>query len=207
MESLWRNSSAYLKNLESLYPYRFAFTISSVLLITVLFTPPFLRNKDNEDFFEPFEMIDADKLILPKRATSKSIDPLSDKIDDQPVVDKSTGESDNEDAVDLAFYPDVIPPRPIGSLKKIYPELARQMEMEAVVYLRLSIGINGNVTNIAFFGVKLSKPVPDENSERLKLLFMEAAKEILIEARFTPSVIEGEKRAVTIDMPLRFTLR
>ncbi len=189
------------------HPFYFSFTISFLLLTFALFYSSAGSIQRMEETVDVFQVLDIDKVLMPKRMSKREIAISSEA--ETPVseqVERAEGLSDAEDAVDLAFYPDVVPPRPQGKLQKIYPEEGRQKEIEAIVFVSLVIGQEGNVLSVNVLSTRLSKPLPDEVTETMKKKFAIAAVKIMQSARFSPPIIDGKKVSIIMEMPLKFEL-
>jgi len=145
-------------------------------------------------------IVDLEKKEIVQAPTEEVVEDTSDSSND------SESDSEIDSAEDLAFNPDAIAPRPIGGLRKIYPEAARQREIEAVAYVSVVISRDGKVLKVTVLGVRLSKQESAEIDKQLKGEFANAAKEILSSARFTPAIIKGNRTPIAMEMPLNFTL-
>jgi len=143
-------------------------------------------------------------IVDEKQQTQERITEQSPPAPEESYTDEESSEIDR--AEDLGFHSDARVPRPLTRLKKIYPEKARQLEVEAVVFLSLVIGSDGGVLKIEIHGVQLKKKVNAETDQLLVRLFAQSAREILAEAKFTPAVINGKKTPVVMDLPLHFNL-
>ena len=91
-------------------------------------------------------------------------------------------------------------------MKKIYPESARQREIEATLFISIVISKEGKVLRVTILSSRLSKPQPTEVATQLKKDFESAAIKILMGARFTPPIIDGKKVSIVMEMPLKFQL-
>ncbi len=121
-------------------------------------------------------------------------------------MERAYGASDDPNAVDLAFQPNVVPPRPIGKLKKYYPQAAREKGVEAVINVELLIASNGRVKAVRVLGIRLSKALPPETHSEMAKAFARDAIKILQVVRFSPPVVQGKNVPVKFEMPLRFRL-
>ena len=151
-------------------------------------------------------ILDIDAIQAPRRVFKKQLDITDSPIEAVEEVEKSAGTGDSENAVDLAFYPGVIPPKPVGRLKKLYPAEAREQNTEAIVYLELEVASSGRVTGVKVLGTRLLKELPPELDVKLKMEFAATAKKILLGSRFTRPEIEGKYVPVKMELPLRFSL-
>ncbi len=174
-------------------------------MILILFAAPFRGMKD-EDFTAPesIEFINIDTIKSAKRVTEKKLAHTSD--DENSRVERARVTVDDADAVDISFYPNIAPPRPLGRLRKIYPSAAREMVVESVVNVEILISAGGKVRQVKVIGVRLSKSLPRELRRKLSADFSRDARRILMGARFTPPVVEGRRVPVRMEMPLRFRL-
>ncbi|MDH5718245.1 MAG: energy transducer TonB [Spirochaetia bacterium] len=188
------------------HPFVISFVISFVIMAFSLFYTASEGTTEMKEKVETFQLMDIDKIVLPKHVTKKEIDINSDDISPEPEVDRAEGLSESDEAIDLSFYPNIVPPRPIGRLKKIYPQEARQREVEAVVFVSIVIGKEGNVLGVNILRTRLSKPLPDDIATSLKNKFANAAVTIMKQARFSPPIIDGKKVSIVMEMPLKFEL-
>ncbi|MES0490153.1 MAG: energy transducer TonB [Leptospirales bacterium] len=196
---------SYLNERYNKRPYTFSFVASLLVITFTLFFSPYRGLHTPDDIIDIFELINVDKISLPKRKVKKDIDPDSQTENEDPDVERAEGQID--DALDLSFYPDIIPPRPIGALKKIYPESARQMDVEAVVFVSVAISQSGKVLAVKVLVVKLSKSLPPELEKSLKADFTRDAIAILSQVRFTSTLYEGKKISVIKEFPFQFKLK
>jgi hypothetical protein len=190
------------------HPYLCSFLISVVFLLWVLFfTPSFESTEEYNSITDTIQFIDIQQIETraPRRMMKRSISDDGEFSADD-LVERASGLSDDANAVDLAYYPSIAPPRPIGRLKKIYPAMARQMDVEAIMNVELLIAAGGRVKRVTVLGVKLSKEFPAEIKGKLSKLFARDAIRILRGAQFTPPVINGKRVPVKMEMPLRFRL-
>lgn len=188
-------------------PFHVSFAISTLVMALFLFYAPSERAHRMDDALDVFQMVDVNDIKMPKRSAKKAIDLNAEaQPPDSNEVERAEGLSEADDAVDLAFFPDVVPPRPVGKLRKVYPEEARQRDMEATVYVSLVIGREGKVLAVNVLSVRLAKPQPPEIADPLKKKFALAAVEIMSSARFTPPIIDGAKVPIVMEMPLKFQL-
>ncbi|MDH5721182.1 MAG: energy transducer TonB [Spirochaetia bacterium] len=188
------------------HPFFVSFLVSFVIMAISLFYTTSESAAEMKETIETFQLMDIDKIILPKHVTKKEIDVNSDDVSPEPEVDRAEGLSESDEAIDLSFYPNIVPPRPIGRLKKIYPQEARQREVEAVVFISIVIGKEGGVLGVNILRTRLSKPLPDVIANSLKKKFASAAVTIMKNARFSPPIIDGKKVSIVMEMPLKFEL-
>ncbi len=208
----------YLKNiiskkfceLDDDHPYFASFIFSSAITGFVLFVTPY--ESVNEADLTPSENIEFinidDMQLAARRVVKKEISTeKSDTADSNPEpVEKATGTSDDPNAVDLAFYPNIAPPRPIGQLKKLYPNIAKEMSVEAIVNVELTINEDGKVVYVKIIGIRLSKPLQNDMTAVVTKAFTADTIKILNGAQFTPPVVDGKHIPVKMVMPLKFRL-
>ncbi len=109
-------------------------------------------------------------------------------------------------AIDLGFRPDIRPPRLVTSLRKIYPQGAKEMNVEAKMMLEVVINTDGVVKRVHVTGIRLSKELPKAISDTLIRDFSAAARQIVLGAQFTPAIINGKPAMVKMESPLNFVL-
>ena len=183
------------------HPYRFAFIISFLILLIILFYQSPEWEEGDFGIVEPMEMIE---VMLPKASSPKKMD-ISTEAGETDPMDEVIGAIES-DAVDLAFNPDVAPPRLIGRLKKDYPTIARELDVEATVYVEILIDAEGKVVKVGIIGVKLHKELPPEDSAKIKKAFVQSTLKTLANARYTPTIINGEQVPIKQETPVFFSL-
>ncbi|GEM_PF-1463584 len=126
----------------------------------------------------------------------------------EETTQEGTGEGEYSvaGAVDLAFMPGIEPPRPVGSLPRLYPDVGKTEAVEAEVLTEITLYANGKVAAVTVIGVSLSKDFPPEKAAEIKAAFSATAKKILRGARFTPPVVNGERVPIKMELPLNFNL-
>jgi len=198
----------FLADYDERHPYVFAFIISMIIVSYMFFSTPSLEvSEENMISSENITFIDMDTIQAPKRVVKKDVSATEgDVSEDTSNVERATGTSDDADAVDISFYPNVAPPKPIGRLKKYYPEAAKENNIEAKVIIELLISASGKVKNVNILGVRLSKQLPPELYSKISKLFAKDARRILLGARFTPPIVNGKQVPIKMEMPLNFRL-
>jgi hypothetical protein len=197
-----------ISRFEDEHPYRFSFMLSLALVAYLFFSSSSLDlTRDDLAPTENIQFIDIDTISAPKRITRSEIS--TDEgvpADEAAPVERALGTSDDANAVDIAFYPNIAPPRPVGRLKKIYPQHAREMGIEAIVNVELLISANGRVKYVTILGMRLSRELSPESYGEVSRSFVRAAREILLGAQFTPAIVEGQQRPIKMEIPLKFRL-
>lgn len=198
----------FLADLEKRHPYSFAFVISLGIVMYMLFYSPSLEvTEDDLTPSEQITFIDMDTIQAPRRVVKKDVSATDgDVSEDTTNVERATGTSDSANAVDIAFHPNVAPPKPIGRLKKIYPKAAKEKNIEARVHVELLISSSGKVKNVSVLAVRLTKELPPEIYSQISRLFARDARKILLGARFTPPIVNGRQVPIKMEMPLKFKL-
>lgn len=194
---------------EQQHPYTVSFIISLFLTALIVFyTPPGMNPDEITAPPEYIKFIDISnyEFKAPLRIVKKEISAENGDVSADNSVDRARGVSDAVDAVDLSYYPNIVPPRPIGNLMKRYPKIARKMNIEARLNLELLILTTGEVRQVKVVGISLSKELPENLKKKITRAFVKEAVIILKNARFTPPLVEGKPRPVKMDMPLRFRL-
>ncbi len=185
-------------------PYLFSFVFSILITLVFLFYSPPLEIEEDTNMSENLQIVNIDTMEAPRRIVKKSISTEEGETSDEATTERARGTSDLSDAVDLSFYPNIAPPKPIGKLKKIYPKSARDMGIEATLYVEIFISPSGKVLDVTIKGTRLNKDVPPEIYGQIIADFSRAARNTLMSARFTPPVIQGKKVPVKMEMPLRY---
>ncbi len=195
-----------LRQFDQRHPYVTSAILASVLMLFSLFYTRSLHII--EDYQPPvtLDIIDINTLQAPKRVVKKEITTDPSDTSNPTQVDRAQGTNEDSKAVDLAFYPNIAPPKPIGKLKRIYPKEARQQGIEATLFIAMLIDKDGFVRQVNVLGSRLSKNLPPEASVRITRAFAAAAVEILTQARFSPTIYNGRKVPIRMEMPLKFRL-
>ncbi|MBN1533149.1 MAG: energy transducer TonB [Spirochaetes bacterium] len=192
------------------HPYRFAFIIAMVMFCYILFySPPLELTEEDITPTDDIVFLDIDKIQsqLARRVTRRDVSPTEGEIDpNKSDVDRAYGMTDDPNAVDLAFQPNVVPPRPIGRLMKLYPRIAREKGIEAMINVELLIASNGRVKAVRILGIRLSKALPPDIHTAIAKSFARDSITILQNVRFSPPVVQGKNVPVKFEMPLRFRL-
>lgn len=208
------NSSYYfvlhnkLAQFDTEHPYIIS-TIISVLIITLLvfYAAPFELTE--EDFASPdrIEFIDIDMIESQaiKRSVKKDYSSEEGEVSSSNV-ERATGTSDDANALDLAFHPNIAPPKPIGEIKKRYPKIAREKNVEALVTVQILIASTGKVKSVNILRIKLFKEFPPELHSKIAKAFARDAVKTFTSVRFTPPIVNGKKAPVKMDMSLRFRM-
>ncbi len=197
-----------IRELDNDHPYIFSSIISALIMLYALFYTTALEIVE-EDILptDKIEFIDIDVDVRPQRFAKKRISTDEGEVTaNSDLVERAVGMSEDENPVDLAFYPNIAPPRPIGRLKKYYPKIARQKEIEATINVELLITSNGKVKNVHILGIVLSKVLPADIHSGIAKAFAKDTIKILESVRFTPPIVNGKRVAVKMEMPLRFRL-
>ena len=195
-------------NWEDRNPYTFSFFTALVFMVFTIFYTPYLRvNKESADFMDSIQVVNIQQVKMRKRIVKKQITrTTADSKNVEPQVERAVGISDDASAVDIAFVPNIIPPNPVGKLKKLYPPRARTMEVEALLNIELWIDKRGVVKNIKILGIRLTKTLPPDLHSEITNAFKRDAVKILLGAQFTPPIINGKKVPIKMEIPLRFRL-
>ena len=197
---------SYLMIKEDEHPYSFSFVLSVLIVAYIIFhTPKINLSNTNLDTTEDeIHFIDIERMSAPKRIVKKQMSTTA--TDASVSTERAIGTSDEANAVDISFFPNIASPKPVGRLKKIYPEAARKEEVEAVVTTEILINASGKVVNVRIIGIRLSKAVTTEMSAILNKDFARDAMRILLGAQFTSPIVNGEKVPIKMELPLKFKL-
>ncbi|MFH1380057.1 MAG: energy transducer TonB [bacterium] len=190
------------------HPYSMSFLCAVVLLSYMLFRTP-VFNLSNKEFSQTdrISIVHIDKIKAPKRMVKKQISTKDTaSVETEPSVDRAVGTSDDPDAVDLSFYPNIAPPRPIGKLKKLYPARAKKMNIEALIHVELLIDVDGKVKKVDILGIRISKALAPELHAQIAQAFSRDAVTILLGAAFTPPLVNGKRVPIKMELPLKFRL-
>lgn len=192
------------------HPYLFSAIIATALMAFILFyAPPIEITEEDLTPADNIIFVDFDQLQVhtARRVVRREVSTTAGDADPSSSdVERAQGASDDPNAVDLAFQPNVVPPRPVGKLKKFYPPAAREKGIEATINVELLIASNGKVKAVRVLGIRLSKTLPPDAHTEIAKAFARDAIKILQEARFTPPVVQGKNVPVKFEMPLRFRL-
>jgi len=198
----------YLSSLEKRYPYAFSFVLACAVTAYLLFSTSSLEVTDRDlTPTEHITFIDMDTIQAPKRVVKRDVSATDGEVsEDTTNVDRATGTSDDANAVDISFFPNIAPPKPVGRLKKRYPKAAKEKGIEARVMVELLISSGGKIRNVSILGVRLSKELPPDIYAQISKEFARDARKILLGAQFTPPVVNGRQVPIKMEMPLKFRL-
>lgn len=87
----------------------------------------------------------------------------------------------------------VAPPKKVHDVKPIYPQAAKDQQIQGVVILDSTIGVDGSVTDVV-----IVKSVPGLD---------DAAADAVRQWRFTPTLVNGSPVPVIVTMTVSFTLK
>ncbi len=191
---------------QSRHPYIFSFLIAATAMFLILFYSSSVEMVDDYTPPEKLKFVDIDQFQLPQRVVKKTISTEKGEISEKKQVDRSKGTADSEKPVDLSFYPNIAPPKLIGRLRKDHPQSAKQRNIEATVFVSLLIDRQGYVRQVHIIGTRLSKDLPPDLHSKISRDFARLAIRILRGARFTPSIVEGKKVPIKMELPLQFRL-
>ncbi|MDH5717906.1 MAG: energy transducer TonB [Spirochaetia bacterium] len=188
------------------HPYRVSLFFSIILTLFTLTYSSTIKLVDTIEETYTFDIIDINEIQSPKRVTKKQVSTEQGEVSDASPVERAQGVSETDSAVDLAYFPNVAPPKLVSKLKKIYPPEAKELNIEATVFVELTISSEGRVLNVEIIGIRLSKELPTEIYSGLAAKFSRAAVQMFKTARFSPPVIDGKKIPVKMEQPLKFKL-
>ncbi|MGB4267623.1 MAG: energy transducer TonB [Spirochaetota bacterium] len=196
----------HISRFQEQHPYIFSFIISSsIAIFTLFFTAP-IYVEDMPEVADSLEFIIIETVTAQsKRIATKEISTTTGQATPS-TTDRAIGLSDESEVFDISFYPNIVPPKPIGALKKIYPQSAREKNVEANVNVELVIAPDGKVSAVQILSIRLSKDLPPEQYNVLSKEFSKAAYSILTQARFTPPIINGQRVAIKMELPMQFKL-
>lgn len=191
------------------HPYVSSFILAIIITLYFLFRIPFIETaEDTIVLTQEMIIVNIDKIQAPRRIVKKEISIEESEVatKNTNIIERAVGISEDASAVDIAFFPNIAPPRPVGRLKKRYPKIAREMNIEAVINIELLISKDGKVRNVKILGIRLSKALPAELHSEIAGLFSKDAIKILLGTQFTPPIISGKRVPIKMEMPLRFRL-
>ncbi|MDY6933370.1 MAG: energy transducer TonB [Spirochaetota bacterium] len=199
-----------VKRLEEGHPYSFSFILALLFVSYLLFYTPSLEISE-EDYTptEHIQFIDITQIEAraPKRIVKKQFSIKEGDVSESAAnIERAVGTSDDPNAVDIAFFPNIAPPKPIGKLKKLYPKIAKEMNIEAIINVELLIATNGKVRNVDILGIRLTKALPTKMHIKISSVFARDARKILLGAQFTPPIVNGKRVPIKMELPLRFRL-
>ena len=188
------------------HPYRFSFVIALILLVWILlYTASVDVADDNYAAVQDIQFVDLDRIQSVRRVARKEID-LSDNADESNAdVDRAVGTDDNADPVDIQFVKSYVTPR-VTRIKKFYPAYARKNNIEADVFVQITIMSNGRVKNVNILRVRIKKELPKELKEKLRREFIRSAQKSLLSAQFSQPIVEGKIRPMIMVQPYNFRL-
>ncbi|TFH38830.1 MAG: hypothetical protein E4G96_09910 [Chrysiogenales bacterium] len=201
-----------LRVFEERHPYIFSAVPSLVIIFFSLFFNFYAGPSDHDRIeSDELQILDMDTIsafAVPKRFTKKDYSTDRGEAaseESEETVQRATGESE-DGAVDLSFYPNIVPPRLLGRIEQRYPKIARELQVEAVVMVELLIGASGKVLSIGIIGIRLMKDLPPDLKERVASQFNNDARLMLQGARYSPPVVDGKNIPVKMEERLIFRL-
>ncbi len=186
--------------------YIISFILSLIIVSAALFYSPPLEIVDSAVVKEEINIINIDKIPSPRRIVKKDISTEKGDLSDEKVVERARGTALDESAVDISFYPNVVPPKLISRIKRIYPKIARENNIEALVNCQLIISPEGKVVKVKVLGVKLLKDLPLDLYSKYSEAFYYSTVKMLLGTQFTPPVVEGKKVTIIMDKQVKFKL-
>ncbi len=192
--------------LQEEHPYLVSFAMSmAIAVFTLFFTAP-IYVVDTPEPTDMLQFVNIDTVSAPRRVVKRQLSTTAGETVDTASPDRAIGTVDDANAVDIAFFPNIVPPRPVGKLRRIYPQSAREMNLEATLNVELLVAPDGRVKRVQIIGIRLSKDLPPESYGRLVKDFSRAAVQILLGAQFTPPIVQGKKVPIKMELPLKFRL-
>ncbi len=196
-------------NFYEMRPYLFSFIIAMIIISYSLFhTPDVETAGKNFNVNENIIIVDIDKIKFQKRVARKDYS-LDDGIASTNLKNIERAVGTYDDAVDFDFVPDtsnLVTPMPVGSLKKIYPKIARDMDVEARLSLEILYNKDGIVKNVKVLGIRLSKSLPGKLQDEVEAKFIRDAKKILLNHQFSPAIYKGVKIPLKMSTTFQFRL-
>ncbi len=190
------------------HPYLSSFLISMTIVSYILFSSPSLKViEDTTTAYDPLSFLDVEMMSVKKLTAAKEVTSDPNATTDENNVERATGTADWKSAVDTDFYPNMAPPRPVGRLKKLYPKLARDKNIEAVLNVDLLINVDGKVIDITIHRITLTSQVPRELTQRIRKDFAIYARRILVGAQFTPFIVNGKRQPARQSRRFEFRLK
>ncbi len=191
---------------EEKYAYLISLALSLLVIGFILFYTPSVELVENTEAETQMQIINLDKVSAPRRKVKRALSTEKGDPALEETVERAQGTSLSDTAVDLAFYPNIVPPRPLGKLKKIYPKIAKEKSVEAVLNTVLLISAEGKVLSVNVVAVRLSKSLPPDIYGAISAAFSRDAVKILMGAQFSPPVVEGKRIPIKMEIPLKFKL-
>lgn len=190
------------------HPYIVTFCFSSIVLMYIVFRVPYLEAVNNQmPMTHNFSFVDIQEVKLPKRKTKKEITTEeTDNTEPSEDVDRATGLSDDPDAVDIAMFSNIVPPRLIGTLKNKHPKEARKKNIEATTYIELLIDSTGKVINVNILAIRLNKQLPENLHQRISASFAKAVHEMFKDRRYSITLINGEAKPIKLNQKINFKI-
>ena len=195
---------------EKRHPYLFSFIASLVIVSFMLFfSPPLEMSEEDLMPSDNIQFLDIDRIQAQaaRRVTRTEVSTTAGETDQsRSDVERAQGTSDDPNAVDLAFQPNVVPPRLVGRLRKESPLIAREKAIEATVRVQLLIASSGKVKSVLPLNISLSKQLPPELQANMSKAFARTAIKMLMDIRYSPPIVNGKNVPVKYETTLRFRL-
>ncbi len=188
------------------HPYLVSFYLAVIIFAGIMYFV--LRVKVVEDLssVQSIDLIDIDEIAAPQRKTTKDVDENATESDDT-TTDRAKGK-EGVKTYDLDAYPNVKPPRLISKPREELPKSARDLGVEAVVYVEARVSEQGRVLSVKVRRVILSKQLPANLVAKLKKDFVALTRrKWLREARYDSPIVSGAKARVNFSFPVEYKLR
>ncbi len=190
------------------HPYGSSFLFSLIIVSYVLFSTPSLKIvEENTTAYDPLSFLDVEMMPSRELTAAKEVTVDPNATADENNIERATGTADWKSAVDTDFYPSMAPPRPVGRLKRLYPKLARDKNIEAVLNVDLLINEDGKVIDITIHRITLTTQVPQELTKKIRKDFAIYARKILVGAQFTPFIVNGKRKPARQGRRFEFRLK
>lgn len=197
-----------LGEIDNEHPYIVSTIISIIIVVFFVFSSsPFELTEEDLATPDRIEFIDIDKIESQSVKRSAKKDYSTEEGDvSTSNVERATGTSDDANAVDLAFYSNIARPKLISRIKKRYPKIAREKDVEAIVIVQILIASTGKVKNVHILRIKLLKEFPPVIHSKIAKAFARDAVKMFTGVRFTPPIVNGKKAPVKMERSLEFRM-
>lgn len=151
--------------------------------------------------------VNISRVVMPKKPTPKTL-----SENGQPVAPQDQENTDNQDAQDIAdaedmsFHPGATAPHMAGFLRPDYPKSAKQLNVNAKVYVSIVINRDGKVIKVKVTRVVLSKQLPPGTETALKKSFGRSITRALSKVRFSRPYIQGKNIPIEMEQVVDYTL-
>jgi hypothetical protein len=112
-----------------------------------------------------------------------------------------------KDVINLNRYPNILKPGIINAAEQKYPELAKELQVEAQLVINLLVAASGRVKRIKVLSMTLSKELEGKLAKKIRKEFIKHTLVKYFEARFDRTLLNDKYVPVEFDTFLNYKLK